>query len=299
MDSPVVLITFNRPDRTRKVFNQIKKVKPSKLLIIADGPRVNRPDEAEKCAATRAIIDEVDWDCDVFKDYAEVNMGLGLRVSSGLDWVFDTVEEAIVLEDDCLPNQSFFYFCEEMLEQYRHDERIMYIAGTNPLGEWKSDIQSYHFSYAGSVWGWASWRRAWQYYDFEMSLWSNLEVRNRVRDVMGEEFYKRTEKMFESAYQGKLNSYSLPLIFSTLTQSGLSITPAINLISNIGFGQDATHTTAEANKSKFAELKTAELKFPIKLNKIVAPDRDFEKNYLRKKATPRKLFSKFITKLNF
>lgn len=298
MDSPVVLIIFNRPERTRKVFEQIRKVKPSKLLIVADGPRVNQSGEAEKCAAARTIVDEVDWDCEILKNYSEINMGCGRRVSSGLDWVFDTVEEAIILEDDCLPHPTFFYFCSEILERYRHDERVMHIAGTNILGEWKSNIQSYHFSYSGIIWGWASWRRAWQYYDFDMSLWSDFEVRKRVRDVMGEENYAKAEKIFESVYQGNVDTWDIQWRFSRLTQSGLSVIPAVNLISNIGFGEDATHTTSKANKEELAELRIAKLEFPIELNEIVAPDRDFDKFYFRKRAKKPKLFSKLKSKLH-
>ena len=169
MLTPIVFLIFNRPDTTKRVFEAIRQAKPKKLLVVADGPRDDRQGEAEKCAAVRSIIDTVDWDCKVLTNYADVNLGCGLRVSSGLDWVFEQVEEAIILEDDCLPHPSFFPFCEEMLDLYRHDERIMHIAGTNSLEEWKSDVQSYHFSYTGGIWGWATWQRAWKYYHFKMS----------------------------------------------------------------------------------------------------------------------------------
>ena len=147
MKTPVAFIIFNRPDTTKRVFEAIRHAKPPKLLVIADGPRADRPGEAEKCAAAREIIEGVDWECEVLTNYSDVNLGCGKRVSTGIDWVFDQVEEAIILEDDCLPNPSFFKFCELMLEQYRHDQRIMSISGTNYLETWKSSIQSYYFSY--------------------------------------------------------------------------------------------------------------------------------------------------------
>ncbi len=184
LTTPVAFIIFKRPDTTRKVFEEIRRAKPPKLLVIADGPRPNIVGEAEKCAAARAIIDSVDWECEVLKNYSDENLGCKQRVSSGLDWVFDNVEEAIILEDDCLPHPTFFRFCEELLEKYRGDERIMTIGGTNLLKNWKSDIQSYHCSNYFNCWGWATWKRVWKHYDVDMKLWGNLEIRNRIADVI-------------------------------------------------------------------------------------------------------------------
>jgi hypothetical protein len=138
MKTPVAFFGFNRPHTTERVFAAIREVKPPKLLLVVDGPRSDKPEEAEKCAEVRAIIEKVDWDCQVYKNYAEANMGCKHRVASGLDWVFNTVEEAIIVEDDCLPNPSFFQFCEEMLDLYRNEPRVMMISGTNYLEEWKS-----------------------------------------------------------------------------------------------------------------------------------------------------------------
>jgi hypothetical protein len=132
LKTPVALIIFKRPDTTERVFETIRQAKPPKLLVVADGPRTDQPGEAEKCAATRAIIDRVDWDCEVLKNYSDSNLGCGLRPATGISWVFEQVEEAIVLEDDCVPHPTFFRFCEELLEYYRHDERIMSISGINP-----------------------------------------------------------------------------------------------------------------------------------------------------------------------
>ncbi len=131
LKTPVVFIIFKRPDTTERVFEVIRQTKPTKLLVVADGARTDRPGEADKCAAVRAIIECVDWDCKVLKNYSEINLGCGKRVSSGLDWVFDNVEEAIILEDDCLPHPTFFRFCEELLERYRYDTRVSSISAQN------------------------------------------------------------------------------------------------------------------------------------------------------------------------
>src|SRR5215831_3805810 len=158
MRTPVALIIFNRPDVTERVFAEIAHARPRKLLVIADGPRFNRPGEAEKCTATRAIIDRVNWECEVLKNYSDVNLGCGGRESSAMIWIFEQAEEAIILEDDTLPQPTFFRFCEELLEKYRDDERVMHISGDNWLFGQKRISDSYFFSHYCLSWGWASWR---------------------------------------------------------------------------------------------------------------------------------------------
>jgi GT2 family glycosyltransferase len=158
LTTPVAFLIFNRPDTTARVFEAIRQAKPPKLLVVADGPRPDRPDDIEKCKAARAIVEGVDWDCEVLKNYSDINLGCGKRPATGITWVFEQVEEAIILEDDCMPNPTFFEFCQAMLAEYRDDKRIMMIGGTNFLGEWKSKIQSYHFSFYGGTWGWASYK---------------------------------------------------------------------------------------------------------------------------------------------
>lgn len=283
LETPVVFLVFNRPDTTAKVFESIRQAKPRQLFVVADGPRLNYPGEAEKCAATRAIVDQgVDWECEVLKDYAEENLGLKWRVSTGLDWVFATVEEAIILEDDCVAHPSFFPFCQELLAKYRHDERVMMINGTNILGTWKADHQSYHFSYFGSCWGWASWRRAWQYYDVEMKLWTDQEAQQRIRDVIvDEQQYRKCWEFFEATYYERANSWAYRWFFARLCQSGLLITPAVNLIANIGFNQEGTNTKKDIKG--VGNLPTAEISFPLQHPACVAVDRQYD--YLRYQKT--------------
>ena len=153
MRTPVALIIFNRPDCTAAVLDAIARARPPRLFVIADGPRPDRPGEAALCEQTRALLQRVDWDCEVRTSFSDENLGCKRRPETGIDWVLDEVEEAIILEDDCLPSPDFFPFCEELLDRYREDERVMMISGFNFFGETRSARQSYQFSYLGSTWG--------------------------------------------------------------------------------------------------------------------------------------------------
>jgi hypothetical protein len=298
LKTPVALLIFNRPDTTQQVFDAVRQVKPDKLLVVADGPRLNKSNEDEKCSATRAIIEQVDWPCEVVKCYSDVNMGCKLRVSTGLDWIFNTVESAIIIEDDCLPNKTFFQFCEDMLNKYWDDERIMMISGTNYLGEWKSKIQSYHFSYYGGIWGWASWRRAWQYYDVNMRLWADQEMKDRVKDVISDEKqYMAREKSFEETFLGRIDTWDYQWSLARLLQSGLSIVPAVNLVSNLGFRDDATHTKSQ---SHLANMSNNLLNFPLKFNDFTVVDREYDRLLFEKIVKPdseKNIVAKFKDKI--
>lgn len=244
-DTPVAFLIFNRPDCTQRVFEAIARLKPRKLLVIADGPRPDRPGEAEQVAAARNIIEQVDWPCQVLKNYADINMGCRRRPSSGMDWVFDTVEEAIILEDDCLPDPTFFTYCRELLGRYRHDERVMSICGSNFHFGRSRTPYSYYFSKFTQLWGWASWRRAWQYYDVNMRKWPEFRDSGALRHIADskteEHFWKM---MFDRYYYDQFNSWCFQWTFASLSQNALNIIPNVNLITNIGYDDRATHTTA-------------------------------------------------------
>jgi hypothetical protein len=170
LTTPVAFFIFNRPDTTEQVFSEIVRVKPHKLLVIADGPRSERQGEAEKCSQARSIIDRVNWDCEILTNFSEINLGCKVRVSSGIDWVFEHVEEAIILEDDCLPDPTFFRYCQVMLDHYRNDQRIGMISGDNFQNGIKRNMDSYYFSRYVHIWGWATWRNRWQnYYDVNIN----------------------------------------------------------------------------------------------------------------------------------
>ncbi|MCT7962590.1 glycosyltransferase family 2 protein [Laspinema sp. D1] len=272
LTTPVALLIFNRPDTTEQVFESIRQAQPSQLLVIADGPRGDRPGEAEKCAATRQIIDRVDWDCQVIKHYSDINLGCKLRVSSGINWIFDTVEEAIILEDDCLPNQSFFRYCQELLTQYRDDYRVMHIAGSNEGIPGQNLHESYYFSRRTHIWGWATWRRAWQtYYDVDIKLWPEFKQTHKLTELIRnkQEASVKTQ-VFDLVYENQIDTWDHQWNFACLYHQNSSILPNKNLVSNIGFGhQEATHTI---NPSSFADLPTEELDFPLIHPQIVQQD---------------------------
>ena len=172
MSPPVLLIIFNRPEHTRRALAAIRRVRPRSLLVVADGPRSAA--EATLCARTRDVISEVDWDCTVLRSYSEKNLGCGIRVHTGIDWAFSQFEDLIVLEDDCIPDPSFFSFCEQLLEYYRDDERVMHISGNNFQPDQPSTSYGYYFSKYTHAWGWATWRRAWKHFDWALEHWPEL-----------------------------------------------------------------------------------------------------------------------------
>ncbi len=242
--TPVVLLIFNRPDLTAQVFQAVRQARPAKLFVVADGPRSSRPEDAEKCAMTRAILNQIDWDCEVKTCFSETNLGCKNRVSSGLDWVFEMVEEAIILEDDCVPHPTFFRFCDELLAYYRCDRRVMVVAGNNFQVGRKRTNDSYYFSRYNHCWGWATWKRAWSYYDNDMKLWPTMREQNWLQDILGDRKAVKTwRSIFQSVYENSVNSWALRWTLSCWLQSGLTVLPNVNLVSNIGFGTDASHTT--------------------------------------------------------
>ncbi|OKH52139.1 hemolytic protein HlpA-like protein [Calothrix sp. HK-06] len=263
MKTPVAFIIFRRPQTTEKVFEAIRQAKPSKLLVIADGPRPNVHGEAEKCYTTREIIKRVDWDCEVLTNFSDTNLGCKLRVSSGLDWVFKNVEEAIILEDDCLPHPTFFNFCEELLNKYRDDKRIMVISGNNfQFGQIRNQ-DDYYFSRYNHCWGWATWKRAWQLFDIEMKLWPKVFKEGWLQDILkNPQSVKYWAKNFQSVYEGKIDTWDYIWVYSCWLQNSLAILPNRNLVSNIGFYSEATHSK-DAN-SICANIPVKGIEFPLK-----------------------------------
>jgi hypothetical protein len=260
--TPVAFIIFNRPATTRLVFDAIRKARPQQLFVIADAPRADRPDDVAKCAATRAIVEEVDWGCEVFKNYAETNLGCGLRPASGLDWVFQHVETAIILEDDCLPDSSFFPYCTELLERYRDDSRIVHISGNNfQFGRRRGDY-SYFYSRYTHHWGWATWRRAWQNFDYDLTKWPELQATDWLENILDTPAaVNYWRQIFDEVYRGdKLHIWDYQWTFACWLSSGLCILPQVDLISNIGFTTEGTHTI---RPNQFSNLPVGSLQFPL------------------------------------
>lgn len=274
---PIVFLIFNRPDKTQEVFSEISKVRPKKMLVVADGPRENRPGELENCMATRSIINQVDWDCEILTNYSEKNLGCKKRISSGLDWVFENVPEAIILEDDCLPDITFFRFCEEMLNYYRDDEQVAMISGNNFQFGLKRGNGSYYFSRYSHIWGWATWRRAWLDYDVELSDLPRVLKEKKLNKILkSKREVNHWKEVFQATYDGKIDTWDYQWFFTNLIRERYCVMPNCNLISNIGFGEEATHTTS--SESKFSDMTRDAIEFPLVHPKIKAFDEDAD-NY--------------------
>lgn len=295
LTTPVAFLIFNRPDTTARVFAEIAKAKPPQLLVVADGPRPDRQGEAERCAAARAIVEQIDWDCQVLQNYADHNLGCRRRVSSGLDWVFQNVDEAIILEDDCLPHPSFFRYCEELLGRYRHDSQVMQICGFNAIHDKQNSPYSYYFSKFGPIWGWASWRRAWKYYDVDMGLWPTVKKDHAYRLFC--DSYKEAAwrlEILDRVCRGEIDTWDYQWAFAKLVRSGLSVVPHGNLIINIGFGGDSTNT-ADAD-TPVARLQHAGLEFPLNHPPYICRNVNFDQLYLNKMVFNKiGFFNKIIT----
>lgn len=245
---PILLLTFKRPDTTQKVLDSIRIYKPKRFYIASDGYRPNLLGEKEKVEATRKlIIDQIDWPCDIKTLFRSENLGCRLGVSSAIDWFFEHESEGIILEDDCVPNVSFYGYVDKLLTWYQNDQRVMSISGHN------FDFDSYFnpnltndfvFSRYHHCWGWATWKRAWQYYDREMANWPMLRDANWLLTIGDGNFFFKDywTYIFERAYQNKIDSWAYRWLFSCWSQYGLSILPHTSLIQNVGFGEDATHT---------------------------------------------------------
>jgi len=280
--TPILFLTFNRPDTTRIVFNEILKVRPAQLYIAQDGPRKNKPGETEKCRQVREIFKHVNPDCAVKTLFRENNLGCKEAASSAITWFFENVSEGIILEDDCLPHPDFFRFCREMLERYRDNEKIMHISGDNfNFGE-KAGNSSYYFSKFVYIWGWATWHRAWRHYDLDMKTWPEFVKQNRMSEISKyRRLRERWTETLQNTYLGKTNAWDYQLMCAIWNQNGLCINPNVNLVANIGFGKGATHTTNK--KSKLAVVESCaidEITHPLIIQRAGEDDELHRKNWM-------------------
>lgn len=241
-DTPILFLIFNRPQLTAKVFAAIREVKPAKLYVAADGPRPEKAGEWRLCAETRSVLDGIDWDCELKTLFRDENAGCGRAVSEAIGWFFQEQEEGIILEDDCLPDPSFFPFCAEMLTRFRDEVTVGSVSGDNFLPPSLYSPQPYHFSKYAQIWGWATWRRFWKHYDFrltgEVSEWETIiqkvnPIENQARYWM---------EIFKALRSGLIDTWDYQVMFSAWRLGVAHIYPSKNLIVNLGYGEDATHT---------------------------------------------------------
>jgi hypothetical protein len=274
-ETPVALFVFNRPATTRRVFEAIANVRPARLLLVADGPRPGKPGEDELCRQVREIVSRVDWPCEVSTSFSDKNLGCGERMISGLNWVFSLVEEAIILEDDCLPDPSFFPYCRELLERYRGDDRVAYISADSLRAEYLKSDASYYFSRIGGIWGWATWRTEWQRYDRHLTDWPKLKKEGMLVEIFDfpQVIAKWTRILDEMHENRGADTWDHQWLYTTLKNNSVIACPRVNLVANIGFGADATHTVEP--DSRFMVPSSA-LEFPLKHPASLAPLRSMD-----------------------
>ena len=263
MRSPILFVIFKRADTTRKVFERIREVKPSRLYIAADGPHRDNLEEVGKCEATRKIVETIDWPCEIHRLYREENLGCGEGVSRAITWFFEHEEEGIIIEDDVLPHPDFFRFCDEMLEKYRDVNQIKCICGSNYFYEEISHPDSYYFSHFLAVWGWATWRRTWKEYDKSLKSIPRthfIELVNALPVKKGSK--QEAINIFDiMTSERPIDTWDYQLIFSIWQHEGLNVMPITNLCKNIGFGHvDASHTIF---KDENIESHTVKSCYPI------------------------------------
>ena len=279
LKASVLFLVFNRLSTTIQTFGEIKKAKPPRLYIASDGARDAVKGEFEKVKEIRDyLISNIDWNCEVKTLFRDNNLGCKYAVSSAIDWFFENEEMGIILEDDCLPSQSFFWFCQELLIRYKDDKRIALISGYNKQNEWMQNNTNYFFSNFGGIWGWASWSRAWKHYDGEIIDFDHFDKQNHFENLLGKKLgKKRRDEIYKAVFEYNLSTWAYPWGFARHKQNGLSCVPVKSLIENIGFGEVATHTIHQNNEI----VKRHELNFPLVENYFVIPDREYDERYLK------------------
>lgn len=241
--TPILFLIFNRPDITKKVFEKIRKQKPRYLYIGADGPRDNQI-EKKLCEDARRIATQIDWDCELKTLFRETNLGCKYAVSTAITWFFNHVEEGIILEDDCLPNSIFFEYCTELLQKHKYDDKIMHISGSNLNDKIKFGDGSYYCSRYAYIWGWATWKRAWEKYDSELhdvEFYFKL-IKSSFKYHSEREFWNSKIELLKTKH---LDTWDYQWLFSIWKESGICLNSNYNLVENIGFGAEATHTTGK------------------------------------------------------
>ena len=295
-DVGVVLIFFNRPKPLEIVFSALREAKVNKLFLIQDGARLDNDNDAANIKLCRDIVSQIDWECEVHRNFSDTNLSCDHRVFTGISWAFEYVDKLIILEDDCLPSQSFFPFCKELLNRYENDNRIHMISGMNYFDKFKDSPDSYFFSNTAAGWGWATWKRTWETateqkdFDFLKENYIKKMVSDNIKYVhlklpfiqnFTDTVIKYREKNIKN---NKVNSWEYAMGIAQILNSSLIITPTENLVSNIGLTEDSTHTVNQLNKlnkqtQKLFFKKTFEIDFPLKHPKYIIRNFDYEKRH--------------------
>lgn len=274
MTAPVLLMGYNRPRHLERVLARVRESRTPTLFLSVDGPRADRKDDVALTEASRGVAGRVDWPCELHTRFASENHGCKRSVETALDWFFAHVDAGIVLEDDCLPDASFFAFCTELLERLRDDEHTMMIAGHNQVGRIERDT-SYVFSRATPIWGWATWRRAWGRYDAALERWDVREIRRAIASRMSEEEFRLAAERFEAVRRRGYDTWDFGWELTVRSHDCLSAIPVVNLVENIGFGSGATHTTRPWRHERVA--RAGRLPRPLVHPRVVRPDEEHDR----------------------
>lgn len=281
-DVPIAIIFFNRPDKLKETFDRVKKIKPKKLFLIQDGPRESRYDsDMEKILECRKVVEDIDWKCSVEKNYSDKNLGCGLRPSSGITWAFTMTNKLIILEDDCVVDLSFFTFCSQMLEKYYDNDKIMLVSGMNLLGKYDSKY-SYIFSRVCTIGAWATWKRVWDEYDFEIKSYEDknnkkiLKNNIKFKNVIDQKFWAWNLTREKIKHNEKIDWWDYQFHYLLYLKGGLGIVPTKNLVLNIGYGEGATNVSKKEDGAHF-NLKVYSMPKTLKNQKKMECDDIFDK----------------------
>jgi hypothetical protein len=286
LQTAVLFVVFNRPNTTAQVFEAIRRASPPRLYVAADGPRPSKIGEEANVELVRTIATSVDWPCELKTLFRPLNLGCKHAVSRAITWFFEHEEQGIILEDDCLPSQSFFWFCEQLLNLYKVEERIFLVSGFNKRGRWKPDLHDYFFSHLGGIWGWATWRRAWNHFNLEMTGLEEMSQGLFFEKLLGKALGVRRKRAMlhakKSNERGTMSTWAYPWGFARHKHSAIACVPSINLVSNIGFGNGATHTT----DAPIQHLPGNEIPLPLKPNFNLSADQDYDLLFLQPQPPP-------------
>ncbi len=273
LDVPVLFCIFNRPELTRQVFARIRAAQPKMLLVVSDAARDDREDEDDQVAQARAVIAGVDWECEVKTNFADQNMGCKARIATGISWAFEHAEELIILEDDCLPDPTFFSYCAELLTRFRDQPEVMMISGNNFQPTSRTEA-SYYFSHWTHIWGWATWKRAWQHFDADVSDWPQRKPNNFFADIFPSATdQQHWQQVMDNQHAGLIDTWDFPWTYACWKSKGLTVLPDQNLVKNIGFGIDATHTTdAESRLAGLPTYPMLEITHPARIKRHEVAD---------------------------
>lgn len=273
MKTPLMLVVFNRPDYVARSFEQIRSARPERLFIASDAARVDRVGEADAVMASRSIAEQVDWPCELTRIYAESNLGCAIRVSTAIDTAFESVDRLCILEDDCVADPSFFKFVDCMMDRYDKVGQVTTVTGNNHQdGQHRGD-GDYYFSKYSHCWGWATWRTAWQHFEFPLQSWRAYSKHETFREMLGDRReYRYWLSIWEAIQRGKLNSWAIPWLFSQWRVGGLTVTPNVNLVENIGFDERATHTSSEQSSLRTPAVALERFRAPADRHRCIEAD---------------------------